>query len=129
MKKKPPLRKRLIKRLDVLWSLAIRAKYPRCVVCGKEPTQAHHAIVRKAQTMGVRWLPKNGIGLCYVCHIHRLHGQAGDKQFLDKYIEILNQEIPAEEQLNIQQISHQITKFSVSDLQELVIEFESRGTK
>ena len=129
MKKNPPLRKKLIKKLDTLWSIAVRTRYPKCVVCGKEPTQAHHCITRKAQSMGVRWIVKNGVGLCYPCHIHKLHGQQGDKMFLDRYVAILNELIDAGEQEAIREIGHKINKMSVADLQQLVTDFENGEVK
>jgi hypothetical protein len=123
MKRNP--RKTLKNKLDKLWSAAVRRKFPRCVVCGREPTQAHHCIVRKAQSLGVRWLLSNGIGLCTICHLYKLHGSQGDKQFLDRYLAILNEVVPANEQSNIQQIGHRSNKFDVSQLEEMVKEFES----
>lgn len=116
--------KTLKNKLDKLWSQLVRKKYPTCIVCGGSPTQAHHAISRRAQGNGVRWLLSNGVGLCYQCHIHKLHGQAGDKQFLDTYISRLNELIPQSEQENIHQLAHQIVKYSVSDLEDMVKEFE-----
>ena len=118
-------KKTLKNKLDRLWSEAIRKKYIRCIVCGRQPTQAHHCIVRKAQSLGVRWMIDNGVGLCYVCHIHRLHGSQGDKQWLDRYITVLNGIIPEEKQQNIIEIGNQINKFSVEDLKELVRHFEA----
>lgn len=116
--------KKLKKQLDKAWSLAVRRKYPRCVVCGRRPTQAHHAIMRRAQSLGVRWLLSNSVGLCYVCHIHKLHGSSGDKQFLDRYMAILNDLIPADEQQNIIDIGHRVNKFSVQDLEQMLLELQ-----
>lgn len=129
MKKNKPLRKRLIAKLDTLWSMAVRARYPRCVVCGKEPTQAHHCIVRKAQSLGVRWILKNGVGLCYPCHIHKLHGQQGDKMFLDRYISIINELVDAGAQQEIIDIGHRINKFSTFELQDMIKDFEEGKIK
>lgn len=135
MKKNPPLRKKLIKKLDTLWSLSIRAKYPKCVVCGSaDNLQAHHCIVPKSRGLGVRWLMWNGVTLDRTCHLFKYHnrwGGQGDKVWYERYLQILNQIIPEKEQLNIVEISHQIKQFSVAELQELVLEFEDRlkGTK
>lgn len=116
--------KTLKNKLDRLWSEIIRKRYPRCIVCGNGPTQAHHAISRRAQGLGVRWMLSQGVGLCYSCHIHKLHGQQGDKLFLDTYIERVNELIPMAEQENIRQVAHQITKYSLQDLEDMVLEFE-----
>ena len=118
MKRNP--RKTLKNKLDKAWSKAVRIKYPRCVVCGGEPTQAHHAIARKAQSLGVRWILENGIGLCYCCHIFKLHGPQGDKAWLDRYIKILNDLIPAEVQQKIFEIGHRINKYSIDEMEEIL---------
>lgn len=127
MKKTKPLRKKLIAKLDKLWSMAVRARYPKCVVCGSENTlSSHHCIVRKAQSLGVRWIVDNGVTLCYSDHICKLHGpQGGDKQFMDRYIAILNDLISADRQQEIIDIGHRINKFSTFDLQNMVKDFEA----
>jgi hypothetical protein len=117
--KKTPIQK-IKAKLDKVWSLAVRRKYPRCIVCGKEPTQAHHAIVRRAQSLGVRWMVSNGVGLCYVCHIHKLHGNQGDKLFLDRYMALLNDLIPDDEQQNIIDIGHRVNKYSIGELEDML---------
>ena len=123
MKKTP--RKKLVAQLDKLWSEVIRLNHPACIVCGKTSNlNAHHAIVRKAQSLGVRWLLLNGVSLCISCHLFKLHGQQGDHQFLETYMAKLDELIPADEQLNIKQIGHQVTKYSLQDLEEKVLEFK-----
>jgi len=124
MKRNP--KKTLKNKLDKLWSEAVRQRYPRCIVCGAQPTQAHHCIVRKAQSMGVRWLIDNGVGLCYVCHIHKLHGSQGDKEWLDRYIAALNLLIPADVQQDIMGIGHRANKYSMDDFRELVKRLEAK---
>lgn len=121
MRKKKSTRSKLVDKLDSLWSLAIRKLYPKCVICGKDyGLSAHHCIVRKAQSIGVRWLKFNGITLCYDCHINHVHGQRADKAWLENYIYILDMFIPKEEQEKIRAIGHTTTKYSIQDLEELV---------
>ena len=127
MKHKKTPRRKLVEKLDKLWSQEVRKKMPRCIVCGATTNlNSHHAIVRKAQSLGVRWIVDNGVTLCFRDHILKLHGQQSDKEWLDRYIAILNEIIPIEKQRNIIEIGHQIAKFSQSDLEELVKEFEER---
>lgn len=125
MKKNPPLRKKLIKKLDTLWSMAVRARYPKCVICGSEKQlSSHHCIVRKAQSLGVRWLVNNGVTLCVSCHIFKYHGQQSDKVWMDRYIAILNDLISADEQQAIIDIGHRINKISTFDMMEMIEQFE-----
>lgn len=108
--------------IDKLWSLAIRKMYGnRCIICYRTTTlSAHHVIVRKAQTDGVRWLKYNGIPLCYVCHIQKYHGQQADKDWHEIFIRRVNELIPMEEQEKVKEIGHRINKFSLDDLRDLI---------
>ena len=69
-KKKPSKRKTLEKKLDILWSKAVKviAGY-RCEVCGRTGNRlnSHHFFGRR--TKGTRWDEKNGFCLCAGCHI------------------------------------------------------------
>lgn len=112
------------KKLDTAWSKAVRTQQPRCIVCGKSPTQAHHAIIRKARNLQTRWMLENGVGLCYVCHRFYLHGTQGDKVFLDRYIACVNEKIPAEMQVNIIQLGSEPRKYTLPELQEKLAELE-----
>ena len=131
MKKNKPLRKKLIDKLDMLWSMAVRARYPRCIICGSEKTlSSHHCIVRKGQTIGVRWLVDNGVTLCFSDHICKLHGpQGGDAVFMKRYIAILNKLISEERQQEIIEIGHRINKISTFEMQEMVKAFENGDIK
>ena len=126
MKKKNP-RKALKAKLDKLWSAVIRKKYPRCVVCGKSDNlNAHHCIVRKAQSDGVRWLVENGVSLCVGCHLFKLHGQQADKAWLENYLCIINDLVSETQQELIQEIGHKINKFSIDDLEQIKAELEEQ---
>lgn len=120
-------RARLEKKLDTLWSLLVRRKYPACIVCGKtEGLNAHHCIKRKAQSKGVRWLINNGVSLCWDCHFNYVHGQRADKPWWDRYIALLDKLIPKEEQEKIIQIGNQVNKFSILDLETLAQAFKEK---
>ena len=122
MKRNPT--KTLKKKLDKLWSLIIRKKYPKCIVCGQSPTQAHHAICRKSKGLYARWCLDNSVGLCVKCHLFRLHGQQGDKEFLDDYLCKLNRIIHPAIQADIKFKSNMVVKYSIQELEEKVKEFE-----
>ena len=127
MKRTKPLRIRLVKKLDALWSKKIHDKFKnKCVMCGATGiTHAHHSIVTKGRGgFGVRWLILNGVLLCPVCHLFKIHHGQADKMWLDRYVAILNEITPPAEQQNICEIAHHITKFSTAELQEMVLHFE-----
>lgn len=69
--------KRLRNKCDKLWSEAVRLRDGECVLCGKkEGLNAHHWIHSRAQGNLHRWDIKNGITLCYPCHVHKVHHYA-----------------------------------------------------
>ena len=64
--------KSLTKQLDTLWSRKIRSRDLVCARCGKSgSTQAAHIFSRSNRML--RWDMRNGIGLCYYCHIYWAH--------------------------------------------------------
>ena len=64
--------KKIKKNLDILWSKFIRARDKSCQKCGKTgATQAAHIFSRN--NLQVRWNPRNGIGLCFYCHLYWAH--------------------------------------------------------
>lgn len=76
-KKLTPIPK-LVKKLDALWSLRVRERDNRCMLCGGyvgeiNRLQAHHWIITRAQSSKYRWDLRNGVSLCYGCHIHQVH--------------------------------------------------------
>jgi hypothetical protein len=76
-KKSKPARKVLEKKLDELWSLAVREKEGnKCAMCGsKSSLSAHHVFGRRHTA--TRWEIDNGICLCYPHHIHWAHRDIG----------------------------------------------------
>lgn len=74
MKKKTTNLKKLIKKADSLWSQCIRTRDGQCVLCGsKNSLQAHHWIVTRNQSNKYKYDLRNGVTLCYGCHIHGVH--------------------------------------------------------
>lgn len=69
--------KRLKKQCDILWSQCVRTRDGRCALCGKQDSlNAHHWVHSKAQGNRHRWDVRNGISLCYTCHIYKVHTYA-----------------------------------------------------
>lgn len=76
-KKRTPQQK-ITDKCDISWSLLVRQRSGhKCALEGFEKEcggvlQAHHLIGRTDITM--RWEPLNGVCLCFVHHIHGVHG-------------------------------------------------------
>lgn len=128
MKKKTPKRtlfKRACKKLDTLWSAYIRKKFPACIMCGtRDGLNAHHCIERKSKGMGVRWSRFNGVSLCYVDHILRLHGQQADKAWLERYIQTVDRLIPQADQEAVREAAKGITKLDLGQLEAMIAFYE-----
>lgn len=106
------------KRLDVAWSKVVRARDGKCLVCEtRETLQSHHCFITKARSNFTRWNTTNGITLCYVCHICKLHGSS-DKVFLDTYLSRLNDLVPQETQDEIRILSNNTFKLNQANLEE-----------
>ena len=68
--------KKLDKKADALWSQCIRARDKECVLCGRKTAlQAHHWILSRAQSSRYKFDLRNGVTLCYGCHIHGIHSR------------------------------------------------------
>ena len=79
MKKKTTAQKKtaLKKKCDELWSKAVRLRDGRCLLCGKtDGLAAHHYIQSRARSLLHRHNVKNGITLCFACHIYKVHTDA-----------------------------------------------------
>lgn len=77
-KKKVNKRKKLLEELDRTWSLYVRKRDGRCLLCGGfegeiPKLQAHHWVVSRGRSLKYRFDPRNGVALCYGCHIHQIH--------------------------------------------------------
>lgn len=70
--------KKLKDELDRYWSLYIRKRDNKCILCGGYEgeigrLQAHHWIVSRGDSLRYKFDVRNGVALCYGCHIHRIH--------------------------------------------------------
>ncbi|MDR1943063.1 MAG: HNH endonuclease [Endomicrobium sp.] len=77
MNRKKPLTK-LKKELDKMWSKRVRERDGKCMLCGAKDKQlyAHHYIVNRARSVKYRWDLRNGVSLCYTCHMYKVHKTA-----------------------------------------------------
>lgn len=65
-------KKKLIRALEKLWTIAVYEKEgERCIVCGKPATATHH-IIRRRRSLSLKYDVKNGVPLCAGCHM-KLH--------------------------------------------------------
>ena len=72
MKKPKYDKKKIVKKLDTLWSIKIRERDKICQKCQKtKATQAAHIFSRR--NLSTRWSLANGIGMCYFCHMFWAH--------------------------------------------------------
>ena len=103
-------------RLDKLWSLCVRGRDGKCLLCGtKEHLNAHHTVVRKARSLLTRWEVTNGLSICEPEHRHGIH-QYADLDLLKKYMEVVRTHISEEEQLRLCSLAKCGLKLSLEDL-------------
>lgn len=112
--------KSLKNKCDKLWSEAVRTRDVECILCGKKDTlQAHHWIHSKAQGNMHRWEIKNGVTLCYACHIHKVH-KYSSADILDQLKgAAFDRGIVTPEELEAIANDHQIAKFGVEDMERV----------
>lgn len=85
MPKKSSPRKKLVKKLDTIVSLYIRARDGKCIVCGKkENLQNGHLFTRSAYS--TRWDEVNCNAQCAGCNLrHEFDSYPYTAKFMDKY--------------------------------------------
>lgn len=68
----------LKKKLHHIWSLKVRNRDKKCVLCGTIDKQlyAHHYIKNAARSIKYRYDLRNGVALCYACHRFKVHKTA-----------------------------------------------------
>ena len=86
-------RKRLVKKLDILFSEYIRLRdkraYGGCFFCGKPIQHVFHVITRSKRA--VRWDDRNGLGSCAGCNLRFEHDTVFIFNVQKKYIETFGQ--------------------------------------
>lgn len=112
--------KALKNKCDKLWSEAIRTRDGECILCGKKDTlQAHHWIHSKAQGNMHRWDVKNGITLCFACHIYKVHTYASAYIMKQLAQAAFYRGIVTPEELEAISNNHEIAKFGVEDMERV----------
>lgn len=111
------MRRKLIKELDSLWSLAVKLRVGnRCEKCGKTRyLNSHHFYSRSA--MSVRWSMENGFSLCSGCHV--LSSKFSAHKTPAEFVEWAKEKRGLEWYEKIRRQFNTIKKFSISELKEL----------
>ncbi len=119
MKKLRPLPK-ILKDTHDLWSIAIRKRDKKCVMCGTaEYLEAHHCIVHSARAGAMKFELDNGICLCRNCHIfifHQKWGQRQGKEWYDRLSRIIDSRVSKERQEEIERLAHECHKWDRAEL-------------
>ena len=124
MAKKSPLKKKEA-RADALWSLAVRARDGRCLVCGKTTDlHAHHWCKKRGQSKATRWNLNNGITMCAACHLWNFH-QGPSKEFLDRYYAAIESSGLGAYQDEIIASSQKPVKYGLTDVENLIYALET----
>ena len=106
---KKATRTAIIKKLDVLFSKAVRERDKVCQCCQKSNhIYTHHIFSRRH--MGTRWDMDNAISLCVYCHRFKAHGDP--EQFRD----FILTRMPERKFLELKWKAYTPTKFTVNDL-------------
>ena len=122
MRKKVTNLKKLIKKADSLWSQCIRTRDRECVLCGnKNSLQAHHWIVTRNQSNKYKYDLRNGVTLCYGCHIHGVHSNPS-VYLLDRLKTLcIAKRIATQEDINeITANRHELHKRGVGEMENII---------
>ena len=112
--------KRLRNKCDKLWSEAVRTRDGECILCGRKDTlQAHHWIHSRAQGNNTRWDVKNGVTLCYACHIHKVHQYASTSIFEQLKRAAFTRGIVTPAEYEAIANNHAIAKYGVADFEQI----------
>lgn len=112
--------KALKNKCDKLWSEAIRTRDGECILCGKKDgLAAHHWIHSKAQGNLHRWDVKNGVTLCFACHIYKVHSYASADILEQLKAAAFARGIVTPEEMEAISNNHQIAKFGVEDMERI----------
>ena len=118
MKRKKTARKKLVEKLDAVFSVYIRALYPICVFCGSKTEHCFHFMTRAKYA--TRWDAVNAVGSCRGCNFEmEFNPHPYIKWFIDKY--------GLEEYNRLILRSNVIPKYSNEEL-EVMIDFYEKET-
>ena len=112
--------KRLKNKCDKLWSEAIRTRDGECILCGKkEGLNAHHWIHSRAQGNSHRWDVKNGVAVCFACHLYKIHNYASADIIERLKNTAFERGIVTPEEYEQIANNHAIAKFGVDDMERI----------
>lgn len=108
----------LKKKCDELWSKAVRLRDGRCLLCGKtEGLNAHHYIQSRARSLTHRHNVKNGIALCFACHIYKVHTDATVNMLEQVKRAAIRNGVATEAEIEAIENDHSICKLTLADLE------------
>ena len=109
MASKMPAIKTLKRNCHDTWSQIVRLRdRNKCQMCGDTETlQAHHAVVTSHLGGSTRYDTRNGVCLCYKCHIINIHKGFASLDWIGRYWMNINALIPIEIQDEIKLQSKQ----------------------
>jgi len=114
-------RKKLVKKLDEVFSLYIRQRDKKCVLCGTtENLQAGHVITRTKYS--VRWDENNVFCQCRACNYrHEYNPEIFIMWYIQKYGNAAMQ--------NLIRKSNNLVKYKNSDLKEMICYYREKLKK
>ena len=118
---------RLLRLCHAAWSICVRFRDKKCAMCGStENLHAHHCLVPKSKSTGVRFLLENGIALCYRCHMKIVHKGLERKNWFDRLKEIIDAKVSLIRQAEIIKLSHEEKKWTREELQQVLSDLKNR---
>lgn len=118
---------RLIRLCHAAWSTYVRTRDKRCLMCGTtENLQAHHVLVPKSKSTGVRFFEENGFTLCYREHLKIFHKGLERKDWYDRLKEKIDSMVSLERQTEIIKISYLEKKWTREELLAIIKIFEDK---
>ena len=117
-------RAKLLKELDKLWSLAVRNRDKKCILCGQtkdvKKLQAHHWIKTRARSLKYRFDIRNGVSLCYGCHICQLHNNPTVDMIEDLTEKCIDSGIVTRAEIEEIKNDNETVKYSIGDLNDKI---------
>ena len=122
-------KQKLISKIDRAWSLAVRSRDNKCMLCGKtmdiKNLQAHHWIVSRARSLKYRYNIKNGVSLCYGCHICQIHHNPTVSVIEELGQRCIDSGIVTKQELTEIKNDRETVKYNLTDLKELLESLEN----
>ena len=119
--------KAIIKKLDTLWSKAVRLRDNfTCQRCGRQHKHVQAAHIFSRNNKSVRWDIDNGITLCHYCHIYWAHREP--VEFTKWVIDRLGEEKFNELEKKANQIAYNLDYEEIEEnLKKLIEKYKRRN--